>query len=79
MMSLTLGTMFLVVASHLPIHRRALTSGIVLRVFAAAIFWRDGPATRKVALYEMLWAVVNAVAIRYSTTSKLQPRCEDEL
>jgi hypothetical protein len=66
MMGLTLGTMFLVVASHPPIHRRVLASDIVLRVIAAAVFWRDGPETRKVALYEMFWAVVNAVAIRYS-------------
>lgn len=66
MMGLTLGTIFLVVASHPPIHPRVLASGIILRVTAAAVFWRDGPATRNVALYEMFWAVVNAVAIRYS-------------
>lgn len=66
MMGLTLGTMFLIVASHPPIHRRVLASGIVLRVVAAAVFWRDGPETRKVALYEMFWAVINAVAIGYS-------------
>ena len=66
MMGLTLGAIFLVVASHPPIHRRVLTFGLVLRVFAAAVFWTDGPATRKVALYEMFWAVVDAVAIGFS-------------
>ena len=65
-MSLTLGSFYLIIASHRTIHRQILIISIPIRLIAAYCFWQGGPKGQPVAIYELTWAVLNASALPYA-------------
>ncbi len=66
MLSLTVGSCYILAASHRPIHQRILIANIPLRLLATVIFLRDGSKGRNVAVYEAVWAGLNAAALPFA-------------
>lgn len=66
MTTLTLGSLYVGVASRPLIHNRVLLINIPLRLTAMVVFWRDGPEGKATAIYEGVWALLNAAALLFS-------------
>jgi hypothetical protein len=47
-------------------HRRILIANIPLRLLATVCFWQDGPKGHNVAIYEAIWAILNAAALPFA-------------
>jgi hypothetical protein len=58
-----MGALYVVVAANPSAHRGGLLVGVFMRAIAVWAFLQDGDAGRKVAIYEAVWMVLNAVAL----------------
>lgn len=63
-----MGTYFMLSAGQPRLWRKALGVNIGLRLLAAYLFWNDGVQMRTVAMWEVFWAGLNAVAIPFVDT-----------
>ena len=66
MQLLTMGIYTGLAATQPALHRPALAINVCLRLLAAAIFWRNGPHMQSVAMWEVLWAVLNGISIPFA-------------
>ncbi len=58
----TIGAYQLIAATAQQAHSKAFAVNVALRVLAAWLFWNHGVTS--VAVWELLWAVVNGIALQ---------------
>lgn len=59
MLAISLSAAYFICASHAAVQYKTLCTNVAMRLLGILFFWRVG--SKGTAIYEMVWAVVNAV------------------